>query len=160
MKKFSYTILFCIMAISCKTEESKSRHQIIPPDNVIDLFERYNDLWSNGNVETIVNDIYDLPMSLYAQDSIHTWKSDDQVRGFLSSTFNNLELNNYGFSVINKWENYREDKKYIIIEMNFTRFFKDSTIMGDKFRKATYILRKSEGNLKISALIPHTTLDE
>ncbi len=44
--------------------------------------------------------------------------------------------------------------------MNFTRFFKDSTIMGDKFRKATYILRKSEGNLKISALIPHTTLDE
>ncbi len=36
--------------------------------------------------------------------------------------------------------------------MNFTRFFKDSTIMGDKFRKATYILRKSEGKKKIFCL--------
>jgi hypothetical protein len=27
-------------------------------------------------------------------------------------------------------------------------------------RKATYIIRKSEGNLKISALIRHTTLDK
>ena len=44
--------------------------------------------------------------------------------------------------------------------MNLTRFFKDSTIMGDKFRKATYIIKKSEGNLKISAILPHTTLDE
>lgn len=160
MKKFSYTILFCIMAVSCKTEESKSIHQIIPPDNVIDLFERYTDLWSKGNVDDITDDIYDLPISIYSQDSIYIWRNRNEVRGFLTSTFNNLELNNYGFSVINKWENYREDKKYIIIEMNFTRFFKDSTIMGDKFRKVTYILRKSEGNLKISALIPHTTLDE
>ncbi len=44
--------------------------------------------------------------------------------------------------------------------MNLTRFFKDSTIMGDKFRKATYIIKKSEGNLKISAILPHTTLEE
>ena len=51
------------MAISCKTEESKSRHQIIPPDNVIDLFERYTDLWSKGNVDDITDDIYDLPVS-------------------------------------------------------------------------------------------------
>jgi hypothetical protein len=129
--------------MSCDISKDQKEQNIIPPKRVVKFFENYNKQWSNGNVETIVNDIYDLPMSLYAQDSIHTWKSDDQVRGFLSSTFNNLELNNYGFSVINKWENYREDKKYIIIEMNFTRFFKDSTIMGDKFRKATYILRKT-----------------
>ena len=51
------------------------------------------------------------------------------------------------------WEYYRDDEKYIIIEMNFTRFYKDSTVMGDKFRKATYILRKSNENLRISAAI-------
>ena len=160
MKHSLFLLLSCIITMSCDISKDQKEQNIIPPKRVVKFFENYNKQWSSGNVETIVNDIYDLPMSLYAQDSIHTWKSDDQVRGFLSSTFNNLELNNYGFSVINKWENYREDKKYIIIEMNFTRFFKDSTIMGDKFRKATYILRKSEGNLKISALIPHTTLDE
>ena len=160
MKHSLFLLLSCIITMSCDISKDQKEQNIIPHKRVVKFFENYNKQWSSGNVETIVNDIYDLPMSLYAQDSIHTWKSDDQVRGFLSSTFNNLELNNYGFSMINKWENYREDKKYIIIEMNFTRFFKDSTIMGDKFRKATYILRKSEGNLKISALIPHTTLDE
>ena len=160
MKHSLFLLLSCIITTSCDISKDQKEQNIIPPKRVVKFFENYNKQWSNGNVETIVNDIYDLPMSLYAKDSIHTWKSDDQVRGFLSSTFNNLELNNYGFSVINKWENYREDKKYIIIEMNFTRFFKDSTIMGDKFRKATYILRKSEGNLKISALIPHSTIEQ
>ena len=160
MKHSLFLLLSCIITMSCDISKDQKEQNIIPPKRVVKFFENYNKQWSNGNVETIVNDIYDLPMSLYAQDSIHTWKSYDQVRGFLSSTFNNLELNNYGFSMINKWENYREDKKYIIIEMNFTRFFKDSTIMGDKFRKATYILRKSEGNLKISAILPHTTLEE
>jgi len=159
MKKFSYTILLCIMAVSCKTEESKSIHQIIPPDNVIDLFERYTNLWSEGNIDAITNDIYDLPISIYSQDSIYTLRSRDEVKGFLTSTFKNLESNNYGFSQINNWEYYREDEKYIIIEMNFTRFYKDSTVMGDIFKKATYILRKSDENLRISALLPHTTLD-
>ena len=159
MKKFSYTLLLFIMAVSCKTEESKSIHQIIPPDNVIDLFERYTNLWSEGNIDAITNEIYDLPISIYSKDSILTLISRDEVKGFLANTFNNLESNNYGFSQINNWEYYREDEKYIIIEMNFTRFYKDSTVMGDKFRKATYILRKTNENLRISALLPHTTLD-
>jgi len=157
MKKFSYTLLLFIMAVSCKTEDSKSMHQIIPPNKVIDLFERYTNFWSEGNIDAITDDIYDLPISIYSKDSIYSLRSRNEVKGYLASTFKNLELNNYGFSQINNWEYYREDEKYIIIEMNFTRFYKDSTVMGDKFRKATYILRKSNENLRISALIPHTT---
>jgi hypothetical protein len=160
MKKFSYAILLCIMAVSCKTEESCGINHIDPPENVIDLFESYTNLWSEGNIDAITNDIYDLPISIYSKDSILTLISRDEVKGFLANTFNNLESNNYGFSRINNWEHYRDDEKYIIIEMNFTRFYKDSTVMGDKFRKATYILRKTNENLRISALIPHIILDE
>lgn len=160
MKKFSYAILLCIMAVSCKTEESKGIHHIDPPEDVIDLFESYTNLWSEGNIDAITNDIYDLPISIYSQDSILTLISRDEVKGFLANTFNNLESNNYGFSRINNWEYYRDDEKYIIIEMNFTRFYKDSTVMGDKFRKATYILRKSNENLRISASIAHTIIEQ
>ena len=160
MKKFSYAILLCIMAVSCKTEESSGIKHIDPPENVIDLFESYTNLWSEGNIDAITNDIYDLPISIYSKDSILTLISRDEVKSFLANTFNNLESNNYGFSRINNWEHYRDDEKYIIIEMNFTRFYKDSTVMGDKFRKATYILRKTNENLRISALIPHIILDE
>ena len=44
--------------------------------------------------------------------------------------------------------------------MNFTRFLKDSSIMGAKNRTATYILRKKNNKYKISALIPHTPVTE
>jgi hypothetical protein len=44
--------------------------------------------------------------------------------------------------------------------MNFTRFLKDSTVMGAKNRTATYVLRKKNGGFKISALIPHTPVSE
>ena len=48
----------------------------------------------------------------------------------------------------------------VVIEMNFTRFLKDSTIMGAKNRTATYILRKKNDKFKISALIPHTPISD
>ena len=38
-----------------------------------------------------------------------------------------------------------EDDNIIIIEMNFTRFLKDGNIMGEKERKASYILKKNDG---------------
>ena len=99
-------------------------------------------------------------MTLYLQDTIHYLKSPNEVKSFLMNTFNNLEANHYGFSKINKWENYREDEKYIIVEMNFTRFLQDSTIMGNQFRKATYILIKKNKGFKITAMIPHTIIDK
>ena len=148
------------MIVGCKNEVSKTHDQISPSKEVVAFFETYNKLWSEGNFEYIASEIYDLPMTLYLQDSIHYLKSPNEVKSFLMNTFNNLEANHYGFSKINKWENYREDKKYIIIEMNFTRFLQDSTIMGNQFRKATYILIKKNKGFKITAMIPHTIIDK
>ena len=59
---------------------------------------------------------------------------------FLTNSFNTLEENNYGYSITNSWEHYKKDDNIVVIEMNFTRFLKDSTIMGAKNRTATYIL--------------------
>jgi hypothetical protein len=146
--------------VGCKNEVSKIHDQISPPKEVVAFFETYNKLWSEGNFEYITSEIYDLPMTLYLQDTIHYLKSPNEVKSFLTNTFNNLEANHYGFSKINKWENYREDGNYIIVEMNFTRFLKDSTIMGNQFRKATYILNKKNKEFRITAMIPHTVIDK
>ena len=54
----------------------------------------------------------------------------------------------------------KEDGNYIIVEMNFTRFLKDSTIMGNQFRKATYILNKKNKEFRITAMMPHTVIDK
>ena len=90
----------------------------------------YTKLWLEDNFEQIASDIYDLPITLYLQDTVHYLKSPDELKNFLANTFNNIEANHYGFSTINKLENYREDGKCIIVEMNFTRSLIDSTIMG------------------------------
>ncbi len=160
MKKLIFLIPLLNLLFGCKTEVTKKQDQISPPKEVVAFFETYNKLWSEGNFEYIASDIYDLPMTLYLQDTIHYLKSPDEVKKFLINTFNNLEANHYGFSKINKWENYREDGKYIITEMNFTRFLKDSTIMGNQFRKAFYILIKKNKELKIAAMMPHTIIDK
>ncbi len=65
-----------------------------------------------------------------------------------------------GYSITNSWEHYKKDNNLVVIEMNFTRFLKDSTIMGAKNRTATYILRKKNDKFKISALIPHTPISD
>ena len=160
MKKLIFLFPLLILIVGCKNEVSKTHDQISPSKEVVAFFETYNKLWSEGNFEYIASEIYDLPMTLYLQDTIHYLKSPNEVKSFLMNTFNNLEANHYGFSKINKWENYREDKKYIIIEMNFTRFLQDSTIMGNQFRKATYILIKENKGFKITAMIPHTIIDK
>ena len=160
MKKLIFLFPLLILMVGCKNEVSKIHDQISPPKEVVAFFETYNKLWSEGNFEYITSEIYDLPITLYLQDTIHYLKSPNEVKSFLTNTFNNLEANHYGFSKINKWENYREDEKYIIIEMNFTRFLQDSTIMGNQFRKATYILNKKNKGFKITAMIPHTIIDK
>ena len=73
-------------------------------------------------------------------------------------TFNELESNNYGYSIRNSWESYKIDDNLVIVEQNFTRFLKDSAIMGPEERTASYILRKSEGKFQISGMVPHTTI--
>ena len=160
MKKLISLLPLLILIVGCKNEVSKTHDQISPSKDVVAFFETYNKLWSEGNFEYITSEIYDLPMTLYLQDTIHYLKSPNEVKSFLTNTFNNLEANHYGFSKINKWENYREDGNYIIVEMNFTRFLKDSTIMGNQFRKATYIINKKNKEFRITAMMPHTVIDK
>ena len=160
MKKLIFLIPLLNLLFGCKTEVTKKQDQISPSKEVVAFFETYNKLWSEGNFEYIASDIYDLPMTLYLQDTVRYLKSPDEVKNFLANTFIDLEANHYGFSKINKWENYREDGNYIIVEMNFTRFLKDSTIMGNQYRKATYILNKKNKEFRITAMIPHTVIDK
>ena len=101
-----------------------------------------------------------MPFTLYNQDEILVFSTQDQVVSFLTNTFNQLEKNNYGYSLTNSFEHYKEDNNIIIIEMNFTRFLKDGSIMGDKEREASYILKNIDDSYKIVALIPHTPLSE
>ena len=101
-----------------------------------------------------------MPFILYEQDQTAVFTTQDQVISFLKNTFNQLEANDYGYSVTNSFEHYKEDNNTIIIEMNFTRFLKDGNIMGDEERKASYILKNIDRSFKIVALIPHSPVAE
>jgi hypothetical protein len=135
-------------------------NDIIVDPAVEDMYLRYNKAWSDGDFETITNDIYSTPFSLYLQDSTVILTSSEDIKNFLIMTFNELESNNYGYSIRNSWESYKIDDNLVILEQNFTRFLKDSTIMGPEERTASYILRKSDGKFQISGMVPHTTIAE
>ena len=138
-----------------KAEESKLINPLVNQ-----LFSTYVKYWSDQNFNKISEEIYGVPFTLYNQDEVTVFSTEDQVVSFLKNTFNQLEENNYGYSVTNSFEHYKEDDNIIIIEMNFTRFLKDGNIMGEKERKASYILKKIDGSFKIVALIPHSPIAE
>ena len=139
--------------------EKANESKLINP-LVNQLFSTYVKYWSDQDFNKITEEIYGLPFTLYNQDEITVLSTHDQVLSFLKNTFNQLEENNYGYSVTNSFEHYKEDNEIIIIEMNFTRFLKDGNIMGDKEREASYILKKIDGSFKIVALIPHSPIGE
>ncbi len=147
-------LLISFLFIGC---QNVSTEIIVDPD-VEDMYIRYNKAWSDGDFETITNEIYSVPFSLYLQDSTVILNSSEDIKRFLIMTFNELESNNYGYSIRNSWESYKIDDNLVIVEQNFTRFLKDSTIMGPEERTASYILRKSEGKFEISGMVPHTTI--
>ena len=138
-----------------KAEESKLINPLVNQ-----LFSTYVKYWSDQDFNKISEEIYGVPFTLYNQDEVTVFSTEDQVVSFLKNTFNQLEENNYGYSVTNSFEHYKEDDKIIIIEMNFTRFLKDGNIMGEEERKASYILKKIDGSFKIVALIPHSPIAE
>lgn len=138
-----------------KAEESKLINPLVNQ-----LFSTYVKYWSDQDFNKISEEIYGVPFALYNQDEVTVFSTEDQVVSFLKNTFNQLEENNYGYSVTNSFEHYKEDDNIIIIEMNFTRFLKDGNIMGEKERKASYILKKIDGSFKIVALIPHSPIAE
>tara|TARA_Y100000385_G_C12532200_1_gene400084 strand:+ start:13 stop:474 length:462 start_codon:yes stop_codon:yes gene_type:complete len=153
MKKL---LLLSLLFISCQ----ETSNDIVVDPAVEDMYSRYNKAWSDGDFETITNEIYSIPFSLYLQDSTVILSSSEDIKSFLVMTFNELESNNYGYSIRNSWESYKIDDNLVIVEQNFTRFLKDSSIMGPKERTASYILRRSDGNFKISGMVPHTTIAE
>ena len=154
MKKLSLLLLISVF-LSC---DSKSNLEV---DSTIEqTFSNYVEYWSEGDFDKIVNEIYGVPFVLYTQDNTIVMSSDKEIKDFLISTFKMLDSNNYGYSIRNKWEHFKSDKNLSIIEMNFTRYLKDSTVMGDNDRTASYILRKYNGNHKIVGMIPHTAVSE
>ena len=153
MKKLLF--LFALILISC---DSKSDLKV---DSTIEqTFTNYVEYWSDGDFDKIVNNIYGVPFVLYNQDSTIVMNTKNEVKDFLISAFQALDSNNYGYSIRNKWEHFKSDKNLSIIEMNFTRYLKDSTIMGANERSASYILRKHNENHKIVGMIPHTPISE
>ena len=154
MKKLSLLLLISVF-LSC---DSKSNLKV---DSTIEqTFSNYVEYWSEGDFDKIVNEIYGVPFVLYTQDNTIVMSTDKEIKDFLILTFKMLDSNNYGYSIRNKWEYFKSDKNLSIIEMNFTRYLKDSTVMGDNERTASYILRKYNGNHKIVGMIPHTAVSE
>ena len=158
MKNLIYVLLVSVTFYSCKNSSAKKTFKI--PSEITTMYSKYVSAWSDADFTTISEEIYELPFTLYLSDSTITYKTKEELVSFLTNSFNTLEENNYGYSITNSWEHYKKDDNIVVIEMNFTRFLKDSTIMGAKNRTATYILRKKNDKFKISALIPHTPVSE
>ena len=158
MKNLIYYILISVVFYNCKNSPSPKTFNI--PSEITTMYSKYVSAWSGADFTTISEEIYELPFSLYLSDSTIIYKTKKELVSFLTNSFNTLEENNYGYSITNSWEHYKKDDDIVVIEMNFTRFLKDSTIMGAKNRTATYILRKKNDKYKISALIPHTPVSE
>ena len=96
MKKL---ILLLLLFIGCQNISD----EIIVDRDVEDMYLRYNKAWSDGDFETITNEIYSVPFSLYLQDSTVILNSSEDIKNFLIMTFNELETNNYGYSIRNSW---------------------------------------------------------
>ena len=158
MRNLMYVLFFSVIFYSCNNSYTKKKYEI--PFEITSMYSKYVSAWSDADFTTITEDIYELPFSLYLNDTTIIYNSKEELESFLINSFNTLEENNYGYSITNSWEHYKKDDHIVVIEMNFTRFLKDSTIMGAKNRTATYILRKKNDKYKISALIPHTPVSE
>ena len=152
-----YLIILLIFFSSCNLI-NKERQEINPL--ISEMFTKYVKYWSDQDFEKISEEIYGLPFTLHDQENIIVMESKDEIILFLKNSFIQLEENNYGYSETNSFDHYKEDGNIIIIEMNFTRFLKDGSIMGEKERSASYILKKIDGIFKIVALIPHTSIGE
>ena len=156
MKNLIFVGLVSVILCSCKNAPAKKTFKI--PSEITTMYSKYVNAWSDADFSTITDDIYELPFTLYLNDTTIIYNSKKELVSFLTNSFKTLEKNNYGYSINNNWEHYKKDNNLVVIEMNFTRFLKDSTIMGAKNRTTTYILRKKDDKFKISALIPHTPI--
>ena len=160
MKRLVFLLLFFPLLFSCNSKKPPEKGDLKVDSAIEKTFSDYVEYWSEGDFDKIVNEIYNIPFVLYTQDSTTVMNTDEEVKDFLILTFETLESNNYGYSIRNKWEHFKSDKNISIIEMNFTRYLKDSTVMGENERSTSYILRKYNGNHRIVGMIPHTPISE
>ncbi|MGB2085619.1 MAG: hypothetical protein ACPH63_01965 [Flavobacteriaceae bacterium] len=152
--------LFFVLITACSSPINPKVSSAEVPNEVVEMYQRYNSAWSDGDFNTIAKEIYATPFSLFLQDSTVVFRSEKEIKQFLINTFEELEANDYGYSVRNAWEHHKIDRNLAIIEQNFTRFLKDSTIMGPKERTASYVLRKKGQRYKITGMIPHTPVSK
>ena len=123
-----------------------------------DMFDEYFEAFSNKEFEKILDKYYDTPFIIYDQNNTIILNNRNELLSFLENVSIQLDKGNYGYSKTNFFEEFREDNNLIILEMNYTRYKKDGSVMGNKEMTATYVLRKSDENYKVISLIPHSSL--
>ena len=149
-------IFFFVMLNSCSKKE---KLHISETQSMIDvMFDQYFEAFSNKEFEKILDKYYDTPFIIYDQNNTIILNNRNELLSFLENASNQLDKVNYGYSKTNFFEEFREDNNLIILEMNYTRYQKDGSVMGNKEMTATYVLRKSEENYKVISLIPHSSL--
>ena len=124
----------------------------------------YNHFILNGNssfpddkiLKNIINSIH--WKNVVIENNTIILINRNELLSFLENASNQLDKGNYGYSKTNFFEEFREDNNLIILEMNYTRYKKDGSVMGNKEMTATYVLRKSDENYKVISLIPHSSL--
>lgn len=155
LKKILFTIFFIVIN-SCSKKE---KLQISETQSMIDdMFDEYFEAFSNKEFDKILDKYYDIPFIIYDQNNTIILNNRNELLSFLENASNQLDKGNYGYSKTNFFEEFREDNNLIILEMNYTRYQKDGSVMGNKEMTATYVLRKSDENYKIISLIPHSSL--
>jgi ketosteroid isomerase-like protein len=154
-KKILY-IFFIVVLNSCSKKEKLYFGET---QSIIDnMFDDYFEAFSNKEFEKILDKYYDIPFIIYDQNNTIILNSRNELLSFLENASNQLDKINYGYSKTNFFEEFREDNNLIILEMNYTRYKKDGSVMGNKEMKATYVLRKSDKNYKVISLTPHSSI--
>ena len=149
-------IFFFVVLNSCTKNE---KLYICETQSMIDdMFDEYFEAFSNKEFEKILDKYYDIPFIIYDQNNTIILNNRNELLSFLENASNQLDKGNYGYSKTNFFEEFREDNNLIILEMNYTRYKKDGSVMGNKEMTATYVLRKSDENYKVISLMPHSSL--
>ena len=137
-------IFFFVMLNSCSKKE---KLHISETQSMIDvMFDQYFEAFSNKEFEKILDKYYDIPFIIYDQNNTIILNNRNELLSFLENASNELDKGNYGYSKTNFFEEFREDNNLVILEMNYTRYQKDGSVMGNKEMTATYVLRKSDEN--------------
>ncbi len=152
-------ILFIFFFVVLNSCSKKEKLHISETQSKIDgMFDEYFEAFSNKEFEKILDKYYDTPFIIYDQNNTIILNNRNELLSFLENASNQLDKGNYGYSKTNFFEEFREDNNLIILEMNYTRYQKDGSVMGNKEMTATYVLRKSDENYKVISLIPHSSL--